>query len=248
MRILKRSVVVLSAMLIMASLSACGAKKDVVDPDTTESASTESATTEATTEAATAEATTESATAEQANATDAEDTSIISEDEAIELVKQEMGGDFSYIPADELEERDGGQYYVIYVKQLLDTGNLTTLTTYLVKTDGSEVFDMYVTSSYVGEYVHSGATGETTFKVFEDGSFEMITTGNVNQEISGLYEFGITSEASVIQLNLYPHTSVVENNGETTESDMTGVEGIAIIENGELTLTMESEEMVFIQK
>ena len=65
------------------------------------------------------------------------DATTITEDEAINLVKAELGEDFSYIPADELEEKDGSQYYVIYVKMLLDEGNMTTVATYMVKTDGS---------------------------------------------------------------------------------------------------------------
>ena len=67
---------------------------------------------------------------------DSSDATTITEDEAINLVKAEMGEDFSYIPADELEEKDGSQYYVIYVKMLLDAGNMTTMATYMVKTDG----------------------------------------------------------------------------------------------------------------
>ncbi len=126
----------------------------------------------------------------------------ITEDEAINLVKAEMGEDFSYIPADELEEIDGSQYYVIYVKMLLDEGNMTTVATYMVKTDGSVLFDKDAVN-YTGEYVRTGDAGEVTFVVSEDGTFEMITTGDVNQVISGFYKLGITDSASVIELLLY---------------------------------------------
>lgn len=180
--------------------------------------------------------------------TDADDTSTITIDEAIELVKQEVGEDFTFVPADELEEKDGSQYYVIYVEELLDSGNLTTLTTYLVKTDGSEFFDKYVTSIYVGEYVYSGEIGETVFKVFEDGTFEITATGEVNQVVSGSYKFGITESANIIKLMLYPKKSIVDYNGEIKEEDMTGIEGTAMIEDGKLTLRMESEDTVFIKK
>ena len=190
-----------------------------------------------------------------------DDTSIITEDEAIELVKQEIEGDYSYIPADELVERDGSQYYVIYVDKFLpDKGTSTTLTKYLVKTDGSEVFDMYenddtsdstaeeTVSSYVGEYVRSGDVGEVTFIVSEDGSFEMTTVGEANQTVTGLYKFGVTNSESVIKLKLYPHKSITESSGEEIEEDVSGVEGSAVIEGDTLTLSMESQESVFTKK
>ena len=41
---------------------------------------------------------------------------------------------------------------------------------------------------------------------------------------------------------------MVELDGETTEEEMTGIEGTAIIEDGKLTLTMESEDTVFTKK
>lgn len=69
------------------------------------------------------------------------DGSTITEDEAIELVRAELGEDFSYIPADELTEANGKQYYAVYVKMLLEQGNYTTMATYYVSTDGLEVFD-----------------------------------------------------------------------------------------------------------
>ena len=190
-----------------------------------------------------------------------DDSSTITVDEAIELVKQEIDGDYSYIPYSELLEKDGSQYYVIYInKYLLETGNSTTLTKYLVKTDGSEVFDMYesennsnstteeTVSSYVGEYVCSGDVGEVTFIVSEDGSFEMITVGEVNNTVTGLYKFGVTNSESVIKLILYPHKSINESNGEVTEEDFSGVEGSAVIEGDTLTLSMESMDTVFTRK
>ena len=174
---------------------------------------------------------------------DSSDATTITEDEAINLVKAEMGEDFSYIPADELEEKDGSQYYVIYVKMLLDEGNMTTVATYMVKTDGSEWFDKDAVS-YTGEYVRTGDVGEVTFVVSEDGTFEMITTGEVNQVVSGLYKLGITDSASVIELLLYPNKNVTDGKEEVVEN----VEGTAVIEGDKLTLRMESEDTVFTKK
>lgn len=167
----------------------------------------------------------------------------ITEDEAINLVKAEMGEDFSYIPADELEEIDGSQYYVIYVKMLLDEGNMTTVATYMVKTDGSVLFDKDAVN-YTGEYVRTGDAGEVTFVVSEDGTFEMITTGDVNQVISGFYKLGITDSASVIELLLYPNKNVIDGEEEVVED----VEGTAVIEGNELTLRMECEDTIFTKK
>ncbi len=126
-----------------------------------------------------------------------DDAATITEDEAINLVKEEMGEDYSYIPADELEEKDGSQYYVIYVKKLLDEGTYTTMATYMVKTDGSVLFDKDAVN-YAGEYVQTNDGGEVTFVVSEDGTFEMTVTGEVNQVVSGKYKLGITDSASVI--------------------------------------------------
>ncbi|MBQ4524174.1 MAG: hypothetical protein IJA10_14695 [Lachnospiraceae bacterium] len=259
MKILKRSSVMLVTLAMMVfGFTACGSKGDTNTDTTKQAATAEKA--EDTTDAAgkdeaaeKTEDTTDAAEKDEAaekteDATDAEGTETITVEEAIELVKQEVGDDFSFIPADELEEKDGSQYYVIYVKTLLDTGTLTTQTTYLVKTDGSEVFDKYITDTYVGEYVLSGVTGETVFEVFEDGTFEMTTTGDVNQVVSGVYEFGITDSASVIELKLYPRKNITEYDGETTEEEVSDVEGTATIEDGKLTLAMESELTVFTKK
>lgn len=167
----------------------------------------------------------------------------ITEEEAINLVKEELGEEFSYIPADELEEKDGSQYYVIYVKTLLEEGNMTTVATYMVKTDGSEYFDKDAVN-YTGEYVRTGEVGDVTFVVSEDYTFEMITAGEVNQVVSGGYELGITDSTSVITLKLYPNKNVVDGKEEVIEN----VEGMAVIEGDTLTLTMESEDTVFTKK
>ena len=171
------------------------------------------------------------------------DATTITEDEAINLVKAEMGEDFSYIPADELEEKDGSQYYVIYVKMLLDEGNMTTMATYMVKTDGSVLFDKDAVN-YTGEYVRTGDIAEVTFVVSEDSTFEMITTGEVNQVVSGFYKLGITDSASVIELLLYPNKIVTDGTEEVVEN----VEGTAVIEGDKLTLRMESEDTEFTKK
>ena len=226
MKFLKNTCVKLSLVGFMAlSLTACGNKEEagkVTEKATTESvvtteanATTEaSATTEAnaTTEAS-ATTTEASVTTTEANATttqettEATDTSkdeaIITVDEAINMVKGQMGEDYSYIPEDELEEMNGSQYYVIHVKMLLDSGTMTTMTTYMVKTDGSELFDIYA-ADYYGEYVRTYDSGETTFVVSEDGTFVMTTSGEVNQVISGYYEVGITDNASQVLLYIYP--------------------------------------------
>ena len=174
---------------------------------------------------------------------DSSDAATITEDEAINLVKAEMGEDFSYIPADELEEKDGSQYYVIYVKMLLDEGNMTTMATYMVKTDGSVLFDKDAVN-YIGEYVRTGDFGEVTFVVSEDGTFEMITAGEVNQVVSGFYKLGITDSANVIELLLYPNKNIIDGKEEVVEN----VEGTAVIEGDKLTLRMESEDTEFTKK
>ena len=228
MKLKKHSRTMLLTVGMMAMvLTACGSQKEKK--------------TEETTTVADAADTEETTTAGEASS----DAATITEDEAINLVKAEMGEDFSYIPADELEEKGGSQYYVIYVKMLLDEGNMTTVATYMVKTDGSELFDKDAVS-YTGEYVRTGDVGEVTFVVSEDGTFEMITTGEVNQVVSGLYKPGITGSASVVKLLLYPNKNVVDGKEEVIEN--VEENGKAVIEGDKLTLTMESEDTVFTKK
>lgn len=235
MKLLKRSCTMLLAVGMMLALTACGSK-DEAKKETEETTTAADVVEEETTTDAEAEDTT---TAGEASS----DAATITEDEAINLVKAEMGEDFSYIPADELEEKDGNQYYVIYVKQLLDEGTMTTVATYMVKTDGSVLFDKDAVN-YAGEYVRTGDVGEVTFVVSEDGTFEMITTGEVNQVVSGLYKLGITDSASVVKLLLYPTKNVIDGQEEVVEN----VEGTAVIEGDTLTLAMESEDTVFTKK
>ena len=237
MKFMKHSRTMLLAVGMMAMvLTACGSQETKKPEDTTTVADTAS-TEKETTVADTAD-TEETTTTEDSN-----DAATITEEEAINLVKAELGDDFSYVPADELEERDGSQYYVIYVKMLLDEGNMTTVATYMVKTDGSEYFDKDAVN-YTGEYVRTGDVGEVTFVVSEDGTFEMITDGAVNQVISGAYKCGITDSASVVELLLYPQKSVIDGKEEAIED----IEGTAVIEGDKLTLRMEGEDTVFIKK
>ena len=225
MKLLKHSRIMLITVAMMAlALTACGSDEEV---------------NKGTEETTTAVETEETTTAGEASS----DATTITEDEAINLVKAEMGEDFSYIPADELEEKDGSQYYVIYVKMLLDEGNMTTMATYMVKTDGSVLFDKDAVN-YTGEYVRTGDIAEVTFVVSEDSTFEMITTGEVNQVVSGLYKLGITDSASVIELLLYPNKNVTDGKEEVVEN----VEGTAVIEGDKLTLRMESEDTEFTKK
>jgi len=181
----------------------------------------------------------------------------ITKDEAIQLVKAEMGEAYSFFPADELEEVNGKEYYVIHVKTLLPQGNYTSLATYYVRTDGAEVFDPNASggkndrddsdpASYVGEYVRSGETGDVTFTVSKDGTFEMTTDGAVQQTVTGIYNFGITDRAETILLFVHPQKSVVD--GKETDVDTAGAAGTAVIENGTLTLEMQSEKTVFTKK
>ena len=238
MKLKKHSRTILLTVGMMAMvLTACGSQKEKKTEETTTVADV-AGIEETTTVADTAD-TEETTTAGEASS----DAATITEDEAINLVREEMGEDYSYIPADELEEKDGNQYYVIYVKKLLDEGTMTTIATYMVKTDGSAFFDKDAVN-YTGEYVRTGEAGEVTFVVSEDGTFEMITTGEVNQVVSGLYKPGITDSASVVKLLLYPNKNVVDGKEEVVE----GTEGTAVIEGDELTLTMESMDSVFTKK
>ena len=157
MKLLKHSCTMLLTVGMMALvLTACGSDEEA-------NKGTEETTTAVETEETTTVVETSS------------DATTITEDEAINLVKAELGEDFSYIPADELEEKGGSQYYVIYVKMLLDEGNMTTMATYMVKTDGSELFDKDAIN-YAGEYVRTGDVGEVTFVVSEDGSLSRFST------------------------------------------------------------------------
>ena len=108
----------------------------------------------------------------------------------------------------------------------------------------AEVEDDKDAVSYAGEYVKSGEVSEVTFVVSEDGTFEMTTTGEVNQVVTGSYEVGITNSPSIIKLLLYPQKNVVDG----TELEITSNEGTAVIEGDKLTLTMESEDTVFTKK
>ena len=230
MKLLKHSCTMLLTVGMMAmALTACGGQEAKTSDETTTAVETKETTTTGETTELTTGATSSDAT--------------ITEDEAINLVRKEMGEDYSYIPADELEEKDGSQYYVIYVKKLLDEGTMTTMATYMVKTDGSVLFDKDAVN-YAGEYVRTGDAGEVTFVVSEDGTFEMITTGDVNQVVSGRYKLGITDSASVVKLILYPNKTVTDGKEETVEN----VEGTAVIEGDKLTLTMESIDSEFTKK
>ncbi|MBE5925922.1 MAG: hypothetical protein E7270_03065 [Lachnospiraceae bacterium] len=226
MKMLKRSLTMLVMLLLMSFvLVACGNNEEKeTEPATSNTAAAEDAEDNSTDEVADGE-------------------TIITEEEAIELVKKNFEEEFSYIPADELEEKDGSEYYVIYVKKLLEEGTMTTMATYMVKTDGSEVFDKDAVS-YAGEYVRSGEAGEVTFVVSEDGTFEMTTTGEVNQVVTGAYKVGVTNSPSVIKLLLYPQKNVVDG----TEQGLSSTEGTVVIEGDKLTLAMESEETVFTKK
>ena len=236
MKLLKHPCAKLLIVGMMAlTLTACGSNKEA-NKGTEETTPVETTPVETTPEETTTPG--EAAAGEVSS-----DAVTITEDEAINLVKAEMGEDFSYIPADELEEKDGSQYYVIYVKKLLDAGNMTTMATYMVKTDGSALFDKDAVN-YTGEYVRTGDLGEVTFVVSEDGTFEMITTGEANQTVSGRYKLGITDSASVIELLLYPNKNVVDGKEEAVEN----VEGTAVIEGDKLTLRMESEDTEFTKK
>ena len=249
MKLLKYSCTMLLTVGMMAlALTACGSNEEankgteevtITDETITDETKEITAVGEASSDAATTDETKEITTVGE----DSSDTTTITEEEAINLVKAEMGEDFSYIPADELEEKDGSQYYVIYVKMLLDEGNMTTMATYMVKTDGSVLFDKDAVN-YIGEYVRTGDFGEVTFVVSEDGTFEMITAGEVNQVVSGLYKLGITDSANVIELLLYPNKNIIDGKEEVVEN----VEGTAVIEGDKLTLRMESEDTEFTKK
>ena len=244
MKFLKHTCVKLSLVGMMAlTLTACGSKEET--GKATEEATTANITkTEETTTASVVTTADASVTEEIIEVSDtSKDETVITVDEAIDLVREEMGEDYSYIPADELEERDGSQYYVIYVKMLLEEGTMTTMTTYMVKTDGSELFDIYAVD-YYGEYVRIYDSGETTFVVSEDGTFEMTISGETNQVVSGNYTVGITDSASVVQLFIYPNKVVTD--GE--EQVMENVEGTVVIEGDVLTLEMESETTVYSKK
>ena len=109
MRFLKRSNLVwLLAMMMVLTLTACGSAKE--ENKETKTSVENNETTEEKADDAKDETKKDEALSE----------ATITEDEAIKLVKKEMGDDFSYIPADELKEQDGSKYYEIYVKQLLD--------------------------------------------------------------------------------------------------------------------------------
>ncbi len=262
MKFLKHTCVKLFLVGLMAlTLTACGSKEEadkvtekattanvVTTEDTTTEANVSTAeetTTASVTTTASGETTVNSSTTEAVIGVSdtSNDETVISVDEAINLVREEMGEDYSYIPADELEEKDGSQYYVIHVKMLLEQGTMTTLTTYMVKTDGSELFDIYAVD-YYGEYVRTYDSGESTFNVSEDGTFEMTTSGDVNQVISGYYEVGITDNASQVLLYIYPDKIVTDG----VEEVMEYIEGTVVIEGDVLTLTMESEPIVFSKK
>ena len=252
MKLLKYSCTMLLTVGMMAlALTACGSNEEankgteevtITDETITDETKEITAVGEASSDAATTDETKEITTVGE----DSSDTTTITEEEAINLVKAEMGEDFSYIPADELEEKDGSQYYVIYVKMLLDEGNMTTMATYMVKTDGSVLFDKDAVN-YTGEYVRTGDVGEVTFVVSEDATFEIITTGEVNQVVSGCYKLGITDSASVVELLLYPNKNVVDGKEEAVANEGDAA-GTAVIEGDKLTLKMESEDTVFTKK
>ena len=236
MKLRKQSCAMLLTVGMMAlALTACGSNEEAnkgTEEATTVVETEETTTVEETEETTTAEET-EETTADEASS----DATTITEDEAINLVKAEMGEEFSYIPADELEEKDGSQYYVIYVKMLLDEGNMTT-------TDGSELFDKDAVD-FAGEYVLIEEGLEETLVISEDGSFELTTTtADVHQVITGLYKFGITDSASVIELLLYPNKYVTNGVEDTVEN----VEGKAVIEGDKLTFAMESVDRIFTKK
>ena len=241
MKLVKKSrAMILTVGMVAIALTACGSKEEAATGvETKETTAVETKETTTAGETTATEETKDTTTAEEASS----EAATITEDEAINLVKGEMGEDYSYIPADKLEEKDGSQYYVIYVKKLLDEGTMTTMATYMVKTDGSAWFDKDAVN-YTGEYFETNNGFDTTFIVSEDGTFEMIVDGEYNQVVSGNYTLGITDSASVVELKLYPNKCVTDGEGEAVEN----VEGKAVIEGDTLTLTMESVDVILTKK
>lgn len=71
---------------------------------------------------------------------DINQTSIITEEEAVALVREKVGEDFGLL-AEGIVERDSNEYYAVRVTQLVNEGHSSTLTHYFVKTDGSEIIE-----------------------------------------------------------------------------------------------------------
>ena len=98
---------------------------------------------------------------------------------------------------------------------------------------------------YVGEYVRTGDVGEVTFTVSEDGSFEMVMTGQVNQTVSGRYKLEVTNSPDVVKLSLHPNKNIVDGEELEIAENATGT---ATIEGDTLTMAMESQDTVFKKK
>ena len=141
MRNLKRYCMMMATLsMVVFGCVACGSEEDT-KKDTPTQAPTVEATAKATDDANKEENDETAGTTDDANQDENADGTITA-DEAVELVKAELGDNFGYVAGEELVEKDGSQYYEVYVSLVAD-GHSTTVTTFMVKNDGTEVFDKF---------------------------------------------------------------------------------------------------------
>lgn len=141
MRNLKRYCMMMATLsMVVFGCVACGSEEDT-KKDTPTQAPTVEATAKATDDANKEENDETAGTTDDANQDENADGTITA-DEAVELVKAELGDNFGYVAGEELVEKDGSQYYEVYVSLVAD-GHSTTVTTFMVKNDGTEVIDKY---------------------------------------------------------------------------------------------------------
>lgn len=76
----------------------------------------------------------------------------ITKNQAIKMVQKELGTDFAYFCGDEIVSYKGKKYYVVYVQVLVNGDHYSTVTQYLVSTDGKVCREGYCYGDDIGFY------------------------------------------------------------------------------------------------
>ena len=163
MRNLKRYCMMMATLsMVVFGCVACGSEEDAKKDTPTQEPTVE----------ATAKATEDSDKDDNEATDNADVNETITADEAVELVKKVLGDMFVYMPGEELVEKDGSQYYEVYVSMVSENGHSITVTTYLVKDDGTEVIDKYAEDEIFEE--STDATTDEVETITADEAVELV--------------------------------------------------------------------------
>ena len=76
----------------------------------------------------------------------------ITENQAINMVRKELGSKFAYVCGDDIVSYKGKKYYVVYVQAEVNGDHYSTMTQYLVSTDGKVCREGYCYGDEIGFY------------------------------------------------------------------------------------------------